>query len=387
MKEGAFVADHINEFNSILSRLMSIDFKFDDEVQALLLLYSLPESWSGTITTVSGSTRSTKFNFDNIRDLIIEEDISRKTSKEYSNSLLVQNTRQGHNVRQRAKAEQRRKGCCPQNSFSTSWTLKDVRYISGLKKRLISVRQLDEEGYHIGFGDQQWKITKGSLVVAHENKRGSLYMVEKVEMENETNHRVKCSKSDNGEEYSSKEFIMYCAKNRIKMLKRVLKTPQKNSVAERIDRTLNERARISDMVEIRKLKRQLSEEFEMKDLGSAKQILSMSIIRDKTNGTLRLSQEKYIGKVLEKFNMKDAEAKCQPLGDHFKLMFGTTDSWMSRIQKCVTLSTTKAEYMAIAEAGKELKILGAKNPTYMLTKVVTTEKLKLYAASTGLLDN
>nr|GEW79552.1 hypothetical protein [Tanacetum cinerariifolium] len=29
-----------------------------------------------------------------------------------------------------------------------------IRYISGLKRRLISVGQLDEEGYHIGFEDQ-----------------------------------------------------------------------------------------------------------------------------------------------------------------------------------------------------------------------------------------
>ncbi|GJY14113.1 retrovirus-related pol polyprotein from transposon TNT 1-94 [Tanacetum coccineum] len=55
----------------------------------------------------------------------------------------------------------------------------------------------------------------------------------------------------------------------------------------------------SDMVEIKKLKRQLSQEFEMKDLGSAKQILGMSIIRDKTKCTLRLSQEKYIGKLMQ----------------------------------------------------------------------------------------
>ncbi|GJV73465.1 retrovirus-related pol polyprotein from transposon TNT 1-94 [Tanacetum coccineum] len=63
-------------------------------------------------------------------------------------------------------------------SFGKSWTLKDVRYIPGLKRRLISVRQLDEEGYHVGFEDQQWNVTKGSLVVAHVNKRGILYMVE-----------------------------------------------------------------------------------------------------------------------------------------------------------------------------------------------------------------
>ncbi|GJX91530.1 ribonuclease H-like domain-containing protein [Tanacetum coccineum] len=47
-------------------------------------------------------------------------------------------------------------------SFRTIWALKD----------------LDEKGYHVDFRDQQWKVTKGSLVVAHRNKRGSLYTIE-----------------------------------------------------------------------------------------------------------------------------------------------------------------------------------------------------------------
>nr|GEZ45613.1 retrovirus-related Pol polyprotein from transposon TNT 1-94 [Tanacetum cinerariifolium] len=66
---------------------------------------------------------------------------------------------------------------------------------------------------------------------------------------------------------------------------------------------------------------------------------------------------------------------------------GTIVTWMSRIQKCVTVSTTKAEYRATVEVGKELKILGAKNPTDMLTKVVTTKKWNLCANSTGLRDD
>nr|GEU86275.1 retrovirus-related Pol polyprotein from transposon TNT 1-94 [Tanacetum cinerariifolium] len=64
--------------------------------------------------------------------------------------------------------------------FGKSQTLKDVRYIPGLKRRLILVGQLDEEGYHVGFRDQQWKVTKGSLVVARGNKRGSLHMVKRL---------------------------------------------------------------------------------------------------------------------------------------------------------------------------------------------------------------
>ena len=33
---------------------------------------------------------------------------------------------------------------------------------------------------------------------------------------------------------------------------------------------------------------------------------------------------------------------------------GTTVSWMLRLQKCVSLSSAEAEYVAVAEAGKEM---------------------------------
>ncbi|GJU03714.1 retrovirus-related pol polyprotein from transposon TNT 1-94 [Tanacetum coccineum] len=56
------------------------------------------------------------------------------------------------------------------------------------------------------------------------------------------NNSRMCLKSDNGGEYSSREFIEYCAENGIRMLKTVPETPQQNGVAERMNRTLNERA-------------------------------------------------------------------------------------------------------------------------------------------------
>ncbi|RVW50266.1 Retrovirus-related Pol polyprotein from transposon TNT 1-94 [Vitis vinifera] len=279
----------------------------------------------------------------------------------------------------------------------------------------------------------------------------------------------------------------------------------------------------SDIEKINNLKKQLSKQFAMKDLGAAKQILGMRIIRDKANGTLKLSQSEYVKKVLNRFNMNEAKPVSTPLGSHFKLskeqspkteeerdhmskvpyasaigslmyamvctrldiahavgvvsrfmsrpgkqhweavkwilrylkksttgfvftLGGTAISWTSNLQKIVTLSTTEAEYVAATEAGKEMiwlhgfldelgkkqemgilhsdsqsaiflaknsafhskskhiqtkyhfirylvedklvileKICGSKNPADMLTKGVTIEKLKLCAASIGLL--
>ncbi|RVX13158.1 Retrovirus-related Pol polyprotein from transposon TNT 1-94 [Vitis vinifera] len=70
---------------------------------------------------------------------------------------------------------------------------------------------------------------------------------------------------------------------------------------------------------IDKLKNELSKSFEMKDLGLASQILSIKISRDRTNGKSWLSQESYIEKVLDKFNMGKAKPVSSPLGSHLKL--------------------------------------------------------------------
>ncbi|GKE65382.1 hypothetical protein Tco_1519543 [Tanacetum coccineum] len=203
----------------------------------------------------------------------------------------------------------------------------------------------------------------------------------------------------------------------------------------------------------------------MKDLGSAKHILRMSIIRDKMKSTLRLSQEKYIGNVLEKFNMSLLRLDVslwETILNSCDVRYGTSKAticfnrkevviegffdldyegcldsskstrgyvftvggttagkelvWMKNFleeldraqtgcvlfcdnQSAIHLAKNlmfhgrtkhnKIRYHYIRELVSEMmlslkKILGAKNLADMLTKVVTTEKLKLYAASTSL---
>jgi len=85
-----------------------VHITFDDEVKTLILLSSLPESWSATVTTVSNSASNSNLKLDNIRDLILSEDVRRKSSGESfsSSSGLALSTK----TRGRSSQEGRNQG-------------------------------------------------------------------------------------------------------------------------------------------------------------------------------------------------------------------------------------------------------------------------------------
>ena len=65
----------------------------------------------------------------------------------------------------------------------------------------------------------------------------------------------------------------------------------------------------------------LSKKFEMKDLGEASFVLGIQIHRDRSRGTLGLSQKGYIEKVLQRFGMQNCKPGDTPVakGDKFSL--------------------------------------------------------------------
>ena len=95
MTEGASVAQHLNELNTITTQLSSVEIEFDDEIRALILLSSLPDSWNATVTAVSSSSANSKLKFDDVRDLVLSEEIRRRESGETSNSSALHTESKG----------------------------------------------------------------------------------------------------------------------------------------------------------------------------------------------------------------------------------------------------------------------------------------------------
>jgi hypothetical protein len=74
MSEGGFVADNLNEFNTVTNQLSSIKLDFDDEVRALLILFSLLESWNGLVMAISNYVLgSNTLKFDDVLGVILRE--------------------------------------------------------------------------------------------------------------------------------------------------------------------------------------------------------------------------------------------------------------------------------------------------------------------------
>ena len=60
--------------------------------------------------------------------------------------------------------------------YGNHWLLHEVRHVSRLSRNLISVGQLNDEGCVVTFNDKNWKVSKGSLIVAKCVKVGTLYL-------------------------------------------------------------------------------------------------------------------------------------------------------------------------------------------------------------------
>ena len=80
MAEGGSVADHLNDFNTITSQLSFVGINFDEEIRALLILCSFPESWNSLVMAVSNYVLGTStLKYDDMIGVILSEKIHWKS--------------------------------------------------------------------------------------------------------------------------------------------------------------------------------------------------------------------------------------------------------------------------------------------------------------------
>jgi hypothetical protein len=76
MLEGGFVADHLNEFNTVTNQLSSVKVDFDDEIKVLLIMCSFLEIWNGLVMVVSNYVSgSNTLKFYVVVDVILSEEM------------------------------------------------------------------------------------------------------------------------------------------------------------------------------------------------------------------------------------------------------------------------------------------------------------------------
>ncbi|KAF7115099.1 hypothetical protein RHSIM_RhsimUnG0064500 [Rhododendron simsii] len=92
-KDGRSVAEHMSDFQGLINQLSTMKLVLDEELQALLLLSSLPDSWETLVVTISNSAPSGMVTMDMVKDGMFNEEARRKeqgTSVD-TEALVVQN--------------------------------------------------------------------------------------------------------------------------------------------------------------------------------------------------------------------------------------------------------------------------------------------------------
>ena len=69
---------HLNDFQGLINQLSATKMTLDDELQALLLLSSLPESWDTLVVSLSNSAPEGKLTMEGVTSALQNEEIRRK---------------------------------------------------------------------------------------------------------------------------------------------------------------------------------------------------------------------------------------------------------------------------------------------------------------------
>ncbi|KAJ0804413.1 putative RNA-directed DNA polymerase [Helianthus annuus] len=87
--DGTPVTDHLNVFQGLINQLAGMGIKFEDEVQGLWLLGTLPDSWETFRTSLSNSAANGIITMEMAKSSILNEEMRRKSQGSSSQSDVL----------------------------------------------------------------------------------------------------------------------------------------------------------------------------------------------------------------------------------------------------------------------------------------------------------
>ncbi|GKV43399.1 hypothetical protein SLEP1_g50691 [Rubroshorea leprosula] len=302
MNEGGSIKDHLDEFNKLILDLKNIDVKIKDEDQEIIVLYSLPDSYDNFVETHLHSRD--QLSMEDVKVALNSRELKKKVSGDKCGDQvvgLVIRVVLGDDIVLPIVGI----GNIRIKRYDGMVRTFEVHHVSGLKKNLIFMSELDSKGCRYSCEGGVLEVSKGALVILKGKKVGgekgmmelskrgllygqkigkldfcehcvygkqcrwSVYRLTSIDeysrkvwvytlksesdvfltfkqwntlIEKQTGKQIKRLRTDNGLEYCSGEFDTFCKNNRIVRHRIVKMTPQQNGVAERMNHTLLERA-------------------------------------------------------------------------------------------------------------------------------------------------
>jgi hypothetical protein len=86
MRDEDSVTEQLNSFNTVVSRLVSIEIKILDEDKCINMLCSLLDSWDSLVVAIGSNT--TTLNFDKVVSSLLSEEMRLKNMEGHSTSAL-----------------------------------------------------------------------------------------------------------------------------------------------------------------------------------------------------------------------------------------------------------------------------------------------------------
>ena len=93
MENGDSMTKHLNVFNTLVSQLIYVDIKMEEEDKCITLLCYLPHSWDNLVVAI-GSTTQPTLKFEDVVASLLSEETRRKSMENHSVDAL--SVRLGH---------------------------------------------------------------------------------------------------------------------------------------------------------------------------------------------------------------------------------------------------------------------------------------------------